>query len=72
MITQSTLSTRERRVAVCCRGAGKVECATAQPGQPAPQQPSPNPDTEPRGEPKAPSDKPLPDLPNPTEIGEDG
>lgn len=26
----------------------------------------------PRGEPERPTDKPLPDLPNPTEVGEDG
>gem|GEM_PF-6762724 len=72
MTTQSILSTRERGVAVCCGGVGEVDCATAQPGQPAPQQPSPNPEAEPRREPQAPTDKPLPDLPDPTEVGEDG
>ena len=40
---------------------------------PAQEQPAatPKPDTG-RGEPPAPTDKPLPDLPDPVEVGEDG
>jgi hypothetical protein len=32
----------------------------------------PGPEKKPHGEPAKPTDKPLPDLPNPSEVGEDG
>jgi hypothetical protein len=37
-----------------------------------PEQPAPHPTPSPRAEPAPPTDKPLPDLPNPAEVGEDG
>jgi hypothetical protein len=37
-----------------------------------PEQPSSHPTPGPRAEPAPPTDKPLPDLPNPAEVGEDG
>ena len=40
------------------------------PAQPA--SPAKGTEPKPNGEPEPPTDKPLPDLPNPAEVGEDG
>ncbi|WP_116139793.1 hypothetical protein [Trinickia diaoshuihuensis] len=40
--------------------------------QAEPASPDTRPEHDSRGEPAKPSDKPLPDLPNPAEVGEDG
>lgn len=50
-----------------CR-AGQSEEAADAPRSPQPARP----DRPPSGMPEKPTDKPLPDLPNPTEVGEDG
>lgn len=64
MTTLSTYPEGER--AITCAGQTGS-------GADAPQQPQPAPpDEKSRGEPAKPTDKPLPDLPNPTEVGEDG
>ncbi len=42
------------------------------PDRSTPKEPAPQPPNSPRGEPERPAEKPLPDLPNPAEVGEDG
>lgn len=48
-----------------CAGQSESDGQAAQPTHPGTEQ-------KPKGEPAKPTDKPLPDLPNPTEVGEDG
>lgn len=54
-------------------GAGaQDDDARGAPRPTQPEQPASTPTPRPRAEPAPPTDKPLPDLPNPTEVGEDG
>ena len=48
-----------------CAGQTQSDGDAAQP-------PQPGNEPKPQGEPDKPTDKPLPDLPNPAEVGEDG
>lgn len=53
---------------VCCAGQTQRDGEAARPTQPT----QPGTEENPKGEPAKPTDKPLPDLPNPGEVGEDG
>jgi hypothetical protein len=70
MTTQSTIHGKPHLLRPTQQQESNGDTPHSQPqGQPATT--SPKPGTS-RGEPEAPTDKPLPDLPNPAEVGEDG
>ena len=52
--------------------AAQEDANRGAPGRTQPGQPASHPPPGPHGEPALPTGKPLPDLPNPTEVGEDG
>lgn len=55
----------EEAYAIGCAGQAESDGNTAPPTQPGREEKS-------KGEPAKPTGKPLPDLPNPAEVGEDG
>lgn len=52
--------------------AGQAASADDEKRPTQPDSPATGTERMPRGEPERPTDKPLPDLPDPTEVGEDG